>query len=230
MDVRAANGRLAGCRTRGWLAGEYLARRRSLGVRLWLPDVAPRFRLRRKRARLGSWLSPLPLHLFSRPSRHARASGPRSRPGPGRLLPGHGLSGRGAGPGTDDPLSARARAGHRRLSGKNRWRPVCGRRLRQRARLCRRPQPPPICRPLADRRNDSPRRRRNRDQWRQSRLCAQHLRASAPARHPRRRALGDRAAARPVILPDRSRPRVGAVTGRRRGDSERKKAGASLGL
>jgi len=188
----------------GFDAGETrkpAARRRFLGVRLWLADVAPGLRLFGERAGPRSGLSPLAVHFLACAPRHAGAARASAGLGSRRLLPGRGLPGRGEFTRGDLGLPARTRARDLGLSGKDPDRRVFRRRPGLGAGLCGRPRASAIRRAPAGRGNHPPRLGRARRLRRQSRLCAQHIRASAAARHPRRRAGGGDARARRLLVP-----------------------------
>ena len=90
-------------------------RRRPLGVRLWLPDLAAGLRLRRARGSAAGRSTPGIVRLFVRPSRHAGAARVGAGARPGRRLPRHGVSCRGRQTCRDRRVSAGPRAGHHGL-------------------------------------------------------------------------------------------------------------------
>src|SRR3954467_2580977 len=65
--------------------------RRSLGLRLWLADLAARVRLRGASPGPRARLAPGAEDVEPHQPRHARTAGPGVRPALGRLLPGRGL-------------------------------------------------------------------------------------------------------------------------------------------
>ncbi len=124
-------------------------RRRPLGLRLRIADVAARLPIPRTAPRATDRRPPRALRLFLRASRHAGAAGAGARPRPRRQLPWHRLSCRRRQARRNDRLSARTRAGDAGLS-RNDARGLARRRSAADgagAVLHGRPWSPPICRP-----------------------------------------------------------------------------------
>src|SRR5476649_1750674 len=124
-------------------------RRRPVGFRLWIADVAAGIRFPGAARRPPGGRPPGALRLFIRPSRHSATARPCARPRPRRQLPRRRLPGGGRQAYGHDRLFAGPRAGHQGLSrglarGLARRRPAA---KRPRALLRGGSRPPAICRP-----------------------------------------------------------------------------------
>ncbi|KAG1540292.1 hypothetical protein G6F50_014382 [Rhizopus delemar] len=109
------SGKNAASAVGGRSAGRMERRGRSVGVRLWIPDLASRFRVARTPPGDRARLSPVAVPVVGRPPRVAGQPRPGGRADSRRMLPRRGLPDRGQRCAHGVPGPVAPRDGDRRL-------------------------------------------------------------------------------------------------------------------